>query len=238
MNRVTKRTWLMAVFIGVLLGGMVFFLWEYTTKAGDWISSGSINVATGTVVDRSGTVLLDMGSSRTYSSDKTTRMSTLHWLGDRNGSIKASAVNGYRAQMAGFNLVSGIYNSTSVGGQAQLTLSSKVQNTAYQAMDGRNGVVAVYNYKTGEILCAVTTPTFDPDNVPDIAGDSTGKYEGVYLNRFLQSAYIPGSIFKVVTTGAALEAVPDILERLSPAPVPTARARKRSPARGPTVNRI
>ena len=213
MNRVTKRTWLMAVFIAVLLGGMLFFLWEYTTRAGDWISSGSVNIATGTVTDRSGTLLLDMGSSRTYSQDKTTRMSTLHWLGDRNGAIKAAAVNGYRAEMAGFNLVSGIYNGTSAGGQARLTLSAKVQNTAYQAMDGRNGVVAVYNYKTGEILCAVTTPTFDPDNVPDIAADTTGKYEGVYLNRFLQSAYIPGSIFKVVTTGAALESVPDILDK-------------------------
>lgn len=211
MNRVTKRTWLMAVFVGVLLGGLLFFLWEYTTKAGDWIASGSINVATGTITDRSGTVLLDMGATRTYSSDPTTRKSTLHWLGDRNGSIKASAVNGYRAEMAGFDLVNGIYNSTSSGGQAQLTLSAKVQNTAYQAMDGRKGVVAVYNYKTGEILCAVTTPTFDPDNVPDIAGDTSGTYEGVYLNRFLQSAYIPGSIFKVVTTGAALESVPDIL---------------------------
>lgn len=213
MNRVTKRTWLMAVFVGVLLGGLLFFLWEYTTKAGDWIASGSINIASGTVTDRSGTVLLDMGATRTYSSDPTTRKSTLHWLGDRNGAIQASAVNGYRAEMAGFDLVGGIYNGSDSDGQARLTLSAKVQNAAYQAMDGRKGVVAVYNYKTGEILCAVTTPSFDPDNVPDIAGDTSGAYEGVYLNRFLQSVYIPGSIFKVVTTGAALESVPDILDK-------------------------
>ena len=29
MNRVTRRTWLMGLFIGVLLGGMLLFLWEY-----------------------------------------------------------------------------------------------------------------------------------------------------------------------------------------------------------------
>ena len=52
MNRVTKRTWLMAVFIGVLLGGLCFFLWEYTAKAGDWISSGNVAIASGTVTDR------------------------------------------------------------------------------------------------------------------------------------------------------------------------------------------
>ena len=33
MNRVTKRTWLMGVFIAVLLGGMLFFIWEYATQS-------------------------------------------------------------------------------------------------------------------------------------------------------------------------------------------------------------
>ena len=32
--------------------------------------------------------------------------------------------------------------------------------------------------------------------MPDIDGDETGAYDGVYLNRFVQSAYVPGSIFK------------------------------------------
>lgn len=213
MNRVTKRTWLMAIFIGVLLGGLTFFLWEYVTEAGDWISSGNVSIASGTVTDRSGKVLLSLGDGRSYAEDATTRKSTLHWVGDRNGSIRASAVSKYRAQMAGFSLVNGVYKGTDQAGVAQLTLSSKVQNTAYEAMAGRKGVVAVYNYKTGEILCALSTPTYDPDNVPDIDGDTSGAYEGVYLNRFLQSAYIPGSIFKVVTTGAALESVPDILDK-------------------------
>lgn len=220
MNRVTKRTWLMGLFIGVLLGGMVFFLWEYATQAGDWIvSTGSphiyngSNIGFGTITDRSGNVLLDIGDGRSYSDDAATRISTLHWLGDRNGYISASAVAGYGGAMAGFDLVNGIYSAAGEGGRAQLTLSAGVQNAAYNAMAGRNGVVAVYNYQTGEILCALSTPSYDPDNVPDIAGDTTGKYEGVYLNRFLQSTYIPGSIYKVVTTAAALECVPDILDK-------------------------
>ena len=68
-----------------------------------------------------------------------------------------------------------------------------------------HGAVGVYNYKTGEILCAVTSPSYDPDNIPDIAGDETGAYDGVYLNRFFDAAYTPGSIFKLVTSAAALE---------------------------------
>ena len=217
MNRVTKRTWLMGLFILVLLGGMVLFMGEYLAKADDWVVfSGSphvynnANLGCGTVVDRSGEMLLDITEERAYSQDTTTRKSTLHWLGDRKGYINAAAVSGYAAQMAGFDLLNGVYDSSGNGGQAVLTLSARVQNAALEAMGDRKGTVAVYNYKTGEILCAVTTPTYDPENVPDIAGDESGKYEGVYLNRFIQSSYIPGSIFKVVTTAAALDCVPGI----------------------------
>ncbi len=220
MNRVTKRTWLMAVFILVLLGGLVFFLWEYGNFAREWVVfPGSphvyngTNIGCGTVVDRSGTMLLDITESRTYADNPNTRKSTLHWLGDRKGYISADAVSVYAAQMAGFDLINGVYGTSGTGGEAELTLSAAVQNAALEALAGRKGTVGVYNYKTGEILCAVTSPTFDPENVPDIESDTTGAYEGVYLNRFVQSVYIPGSIFKVVTTSAALECVPDILSR-------------------------
>ena len=215
MNRVTKRTWLMSVFIGVLLLGMVFFLGEYLTQAGTWIgTAGSLQSSGGgTVVDRSGEVLLTLDQGRTYSENATTRKSTLHWLGDRNGFISATAVNHYAGQMAGFDLFNGIYDSSGEGGQEVLTISAKVQNAALEALGSRKGTIGVYNYKTGEILCAVTSPTYDPDNVPDIAGDTSGAYDGVYLNRFLQSAYVPGSIFKIVTVSTALETVPDILDQ-------------------------
>lgn len=219
MNRVTKRTWLMGLFIAVLVGGLLFFLGEYTLNAHRWIvATGSphlyngTNVGFGTILDREGELLLDISGDRTYSSDAATRKSTLHWLGDRNGAISASAVANYSAAMAGFDLINGVYNTEGVGGSTQLTISADVQNTALSAMKGRKGTVAVYNYKTGEILCAVTTPTYDPDNVPDIAGDETGEFDGVYVNRFLQSAYVPGSIFKIVTVAAALETDPEILE--------------------------
>lgn len=220
MNRVTKRSWMMGIFILLLLGGMLFFLWEYITQAGKWVMSvgsphvyNSGNIGCGVITDRQGNVLLNLGADRTYSEDPTTRESTLHWLGDRQGNISAGAIASYAGQLAGFDLINGVYDFAGTGGTAVLTISERVQNAAYQALGNRKGTVAVYNYRTGEILCAVTTPSYDPDHVPDIASDTTGTYEGVYLNRFLQSAYPPGSVFKVVTTAAALECVPDILER-------------------------
>lgn len=217
MNRITKRTWLMSLFALVLLGGMLFFLGEYAVKAGDWVVfQGSphiyngTNIGFGTITDRSGERLLDLNNGRTYSDNPSTRKSTLHWLGDRTGYISAGAVASHAAEMAGFDRVNGIYNAGGEGGTIHLTLSAKVQNAALQAMAGRKGTIAVYNYQTGEILCALSAPTYDPDNVPDIEGDETGAYGGVYLNRFLQSAYPPGSIYKIVTTAAALDCVPGI----------------------------
>ena len=217
MHRVTNRTWLTRVLVLLLLAGMIFFLWEYVTQARIWVSfPGSPhiysngNIGTGTVTDRSGEQLLSISDKRAYSTVEATRKSTLHWLGDRKGYISAPAITAYASEMVGFDLVGGVYDASGQGGKAELTISSLVQNVALDAMGGRKGTIGVYNYKTGEILCAVTTPTFDPDNAPDILADETGRYDGVYVNRFLRSAYPPGSIFKLVTICAALETVPGI----------------------------
>ena len=217
MNRIAGRARIVLLLGLVLIAGLSFFVVEYTIEAENWvISPGSPhlytggNIGTGVVLDRDGTVLLNLNESRTYSEDLQIRMSTVHWLGDRNGSINAPALPYYASQLAGFELINGVYHYGEQGGLAQLTLSSAAQQVALEAMGSYKGTVAVYNYKTGELLCAVTTPTFDPDNVPDLEADTEGLYEGMYFNRFIQSAYIPGSIFKVVTLAAALEEISDI----------------------------
>ena len=220
MNRISKRSSALLLLILLLAGGMGFFLYEYATLSDTWILSpgsphvyNSTNIGTGQVVDRSGTLLLDIDENRSYAEDLSVRESTLHWLGDRQGRISAPAIAHYAKEMTGYDPVNGLYSYDGKAGQAVLTLSGKVQSVALEAMGDYKGTVAVYNYETGELLCAVTTPTYDPDNVPDIEGDETGAYEGIYLNRFTQSSYIPGSIFKVVTTAAALDSIPDITQR-------------------------
>ena len=219
MNRVTRRVWIMVLFLLILVGGMGFFLAEYAMHSAEWVSfKGSphvynkSNLGTGVVYDRDGVLLMDTTDSRTYAADVTLRKATLHWLGDRQGNISAGALASYAGAMAGFDKVNGIYSSEDLPGQATLTLSSRVQIAALEALAGRNGTVAVYNYQTGEILCAVTSPNYDPDDPPVITAENESLYEGVYLNRFLQSTYIPGSIFKLVTTAAALDCVEGIEE--------------------------
>lgn len=220
MNRIARRTFIIVLLTLLLIAGFAFFITEYVTQAKDWvIFSGSPhiynggNIGTGTVIDRQGVLLLDMEGERTYGENSMVRKSTVHWLGDRYGYISAPALPHYSAQLAGFDLINGVYSYGQSSSIAKLTLSSQVQTVALEALGDRKGTVAVYNYETGEILCAVTSPTFDPDNIPDIENDTTGAYDGVYLNRFTQSVYIPGSIFKIVTLAAALETIDDIQQQ-------------------------
>ena len=220
MNRIATRAMAILLLVVALMSGCVFFLCEYVAESGKWVTTlGSPHVysdgkiSTGAITDRSGQLLVDLTKGRVYSDNANVRRSVLHWVGDRQGNIRAPFVDYYANALLGYDFVSGIYTYGNTNGNIQLTLSAKTQAEALAAMDGRVGTVAVYNYQTGEILCAVSTPTFDPNNVPDIAGDTTGAYTGVYLNRFIQSKYIPGSIFKVATLTAALESIPGIEHR-------------------------
>lgn len=220
MNRIASRSWIVILLAGLLLGGLLFFAGDFLLHSPQWVQfSGSPHIYNGnqlqkgTVVDRSGVVLLDYAEERTYAEQSVVRKATLHWVGDRSGNIQPPLISEYTLPLCGYNTVNGVYAYGDNSGTLQLTLSARLQTVAMEALGNRRGVVAVMNYRTGEILCAVSTPTFDPDNVPDIAGDTTGRYSGVYLNRFIQSAYTPGSIFKIVTTAAALETVPGMLER-------------------------
>lgn len=215
MNKVVKRAGAMLILVAILAGGMIFFVVDYILHSGDWVlSEGSPHVYTdysnvcGVVTDRDGTVLMDTSDGRVYTDDELLRSSVIHWLGDRQGNISTPLIHYYAAEMTKHDVVNGLYVYGNDGGHITLTLSAQVQKAALEALGDYKGTVAVYNYKTGEILCAVSTPTFDPDNVPDIAGDPE-TYDGVYLNRFLYSTYTPGSIFKTVTVTAALEQLED-----------------------------
>ena len=219
MHRIAGRAWTLLLLMAILLGGLGFFIYEYATASHRWVmhsanphvyEGGAQTVACGKIYDRNGQFLLDMGNGRIYAADSYIRAATIHWLGDRSGNIAAPVMGHYAAQLAGFSPVNGIYGYGGTGAKATLTISANAQKVALEALGSQKGTVAVYNYRTGEILCAVSTPAFDPDHVPDFSQDDTGLYTGVYLNRFTQAVYIPGSIFKIVTTAAALEHIPGI----------------------------
>lgn len=216
MKQVKRRTWFCLLFTLLLTVGLGIFLMRYTTNGERWASFSankhiydkSGQLMSGAILDRSGNPLYDAAAGG-YNEDKTIRKATLHAVGDRAGNIAAGAKSALRENLSGFNPILG---TTAGGHDVYLTLDAELCSIAYGALSGKKGAVGVYNYQTGELLCMVSTPTFDPENPPEnVEGDS--RYEGVYLNRFLSAAYTPGSVFKLVTTAAAIEKIPNLENR-------------------------
>ena len=220
MNKIAKRAWFTMVLAGVLAVGMLGVIARYFTQADTWVAflsspyiyRGENSPNRGTVVDRNGTLLLDMTNGRSYAESETLRKAMLHLLGDSEGNITPYLLNEYGDELIGFDRINGTHHTGAGSGRLQMTLSADVQRAALSALSGQKGTVGVYNYKTGEVLCMVSSPTYDPLNVPDVAGNPE-TYEGVYINRFLHAVYAPGSTFKLVTAAAALSEISDIQSR-------------------------
>ena len=216
MKQVKRRTWFCLLFTALLAIGAGLFLARYLTHGADWASfrankhiySQSGQLISGTILDRSGNVLYDAASGA-YSDDANVRRATLHAVGDSAGNIATGAKTVFSGKLGGFNPILG---TTGGGHDLYLTIDADLNAAAYKALNGRKGAVGVYNYKTGELLCMVSAPAFDPADPPEIR-DGDARYEGVYINRFLSSSFTPGSVFKVVTTAAAIENIDDLFSR-------------------------
>ena len=109
--------------------------------------------------------------------------------------------------MVGYNFVTGT-NPILTGSsrKVNLTIDADANVEAYRALAGRNGFVSVYNWKTGEIICLVSTPAVDPA----VQVDSSSVQSGTYINKVLSAKFTPGSTFKLVTTAAAIENKEDL----------------------------
>jgi peptidoglycan glycosyltransferase len=220
MKKIERRAVVCALLALLLAVGMGVFLVKYFLHGGDWASSAfnrhlyntSGVLASGTVLDRDGDVLSTIeNGQRTYYDSATVREATLHAVGDLQGSIGTGALNAFADKLTGYDLLNGAFGAEQ-GNDLYLTIDARYNYEAYKALNGHAGTVAVYNYKTGEILCMVSAPSYDPLNVPaDI--ETNDRYEGAYLNRFLSSTFTPGSVYKTVTLTAALEELPDLFDR-------------------------
>ncbi len=225
MKSISRRALSLYLIIVLFLGGCGLLFYNLVTNSSDWAmnrvnkhlySSGNLATA-GDVTDANGVILATTkDGKRVYNESKNIRLATLHTVGDSAGFIASGVQTSFKDELTGYTLVDGVYNLKRYGkgNDIKLTLNSKVCATAYKALGNRKGTVAVMNYKTGELVCVVSTPTYDIKNKPDdIATNTTDKYEGIYMNRFFSGLYTPGSTFKVITAACAIENIPDIYSR-------------------------
>ncbi len=112
------------------------------------------------------------------------------------------------------------------GYDVTLTIDAKIQEAAEKSLsqtiekicngdfgkayDAKTGSAVVMNVKTGEVIALCSYPDFEPQLFID--GISTEKWneytqegKSALINRAIQSAYAPGSVYKMVTAIAGIE---------------------------------
>lgn len=174
---------------------------SYPTN-GHLYSQGDLYRA-GKIYDRDGNVLAEtVDGERKFNSSETIRRATVHAVGDLEGNVSTGVHSAYFRELTGYSFIDGVYDSDNSGNDITLTIDTDMSVAAYNALGSYKGTVGVMNWQTGELLCMVSTPTFDP-NFTDQADKD--KEKGVYVNRLLLGQYAPGSTFKVVTALSAIE---------------------------------
>lgn len=212
MRKQERRAWICLAIALVLFAGVGLFTYRFIKDGSKWagfygntqiFTDGMIN--RGTVLDRNDELLLRCTpDGLEYSDDWTTRVSTIHAVGDTTGNISSGAINMFAGDLIGYDILNGTYDTSSNGKTIKLTIDAEANRAAYNALGGRTGTVGVYNWKTGEIVCMVSTPSFDPY---EGAPDDEGAY---YFNNFLFGQMTPGSTFKLVTAAAAIDNLSDL----------------------------
>lgn len=211
MKKIEKRALMCLLLALVLFAGSGVFCYRYYTHGDDWASyEGNRDVyadgdlAKGAVYDTNGVLLMkNSPEGTTYNESASIRTALMHITGDRDNNVTTGANRAFTDELIGYDFINGVYSLNNEGESISLTLDSEICAVAYEALGGRNGTIGVYNYETGEIICMVSAPSYDPDNPPSVPE------EGSYINRFTSATFVPGSIFKLVTSPASIETLSD-----------------------------
>lgn len=174
------------------------------------------NTLRGAVTDRNGTVLVN-SSLKGEKQVRTYHYGPLysHVIGYNSKTYgKALLEASYNDYFLGTNRLSMVFGlkdrfsgSMKAGNNLQLTIDHKLQNRASKLLSGRKGAVAAVNPKTGEILALVSEPDFDPNDQWLVKNwrKLVESKDFPFLPRATQGLYIPGSTYKVVISGAAVD---------------------------------
>jgi len=201
----------------VTVNGSTWFISSYNPR----LANQKQNVVAGSILDRNYIVLAksDEPGERDYHPNSTTRKAVSHVVGDPYG-LAATGVESFHAKyLLGFegNVFERLYQSIvmekRVGENVTTTLDSALCKYAYEQLKGKNGAVVVMNYHTGEILCSVSSPGYDPTNMDAYRNLSDDDAGSPLVNRVTMGRYTPGSVFKTVTLAAVLKYKPELLNK-------------------------
>ena len=207
MNKIKNRAFVVLLLALLLIVGLLIYTMRFLDHGREWALTfaRANSSSTGVLTDRNGLLLASFDASENrFAEDEATRISCFHVTGDYWGRTGSGALSLIWGDMYGYSPLTGTTHARS--SDIQLTIDAGLCRTAYAALGGQKGAVLLLDYRSGELLCMVSSPSIDPLAEGEVP-------EGAYINRCLSASFTPGSIFKLVTAAAAIETLPDIHER-------------------------
>ncbi len=203
-------------FILVLFGLLVFFTSKWTVFDATALNNNSLNHLTA-IRDakiKRGRILADNGEvlaksvpagggewTRTYPQRSLFAQTVGYWRGSGNDagleSYYANRLNGRTESIS--SVFGPLSSSLKVGDTLHTSLDPKAQEEARTELAGRVGAVVALQPRTGAVLAMYANPTYNPNSTKCLASAGCS-----FFNRATQAAYPPGSTFKIVTAGAAI----------------------------------
>jgi penicillin-binding protein A len=211
----------LAVLFGflVLSGGLVY--WQVirsqdldSASSNPRAAEASLTEQRGAIYDMSGQVLAhsvegpDRHFQRIYTD--TSLAQTIGYVSTRYGldGLEAS-YNGYLSGQQGSDPVTAVWDDISRqpsrGNDLVLTIDSRLQKIAAQALGDRPGAVIALDPSSGAVRAIVSAPSYDPNKLEDLGPTLLQTASKPLLNRVTHGLYPPGSTYKTVTASAALD---------------------------------
>ena len=194
MKKVSLRAFSAILMAFLIIIGLGVYVGRYIKDGEMWALyfDQSTSSSEYTLTDRNGTLLAKMGGGeKSYAENANTRIACYHVTGDYTGNVGTGALSSFKSKLSGFSLITGIEEQDDVN--LQLTIDADLNLKAYEALNGRKGAVMVYNYKTGEVLCMVSSPSIDPLNPPETLPDG-----------LLQQFFFHDGVVREIITGTDL----------------------------------
>ena len=209
MKKLTGRAMSVVLIIALVLLGTGIYTGRLLEKGSDWaLYFARANFgSSGMLYDRNGEVLASFSPRGSfYAEDPLTRMACFHIVGDYEGRTGSGLLSTFTNDIKDYSIFTGTTHAQDY--DFSLTLDASICRAAYRSVGAdRIGAVLVSNYKTGEVLCLLSMPTMDPLYPEEEPA------EGTYINKCLSAAFVPGSVFKLITSAAAIETVSNIWDR-------------------------
>ena len=103
------------------------------------------------------------------------------------------------------DVVNSLAGINTPGNDVVLTLNSKIQQAAQDALAGEVGACVVMDPDTGAVLALASSPTYNAADVESLIKQADSASGSELYNRATQALYAPGSTFKMVTLSTALQ---------------------------------